>query len=261
MEGVEAMNVARAYSIFCCSLLMASVPACPAQLIHSPQIQIEHKPAKEDLSWLWQYTRPAPDGREVALTHDPHFVTFLEEHFMAPQSFWNNGNTPLADTAVEFLATHGTVVAYDNRYITVTGCVPELCPSRGMLFVDTGGSRPLAVFAAIDWSREGHTTAEDDAEYTLWIFPDRALNSEPPALSSPKGHLPEALQRSVRRFSAALNGGRVPPLVTRAFVIEPDGVPHELPASATGATRFHDLPPLTAGVSHSANNKQQDTTR
>jgi hypothetical protein len=210
------------------------------------QIHFKHdKPAVEDLSWLWQYTKPTPDGNENGLTGDPHFQPFLQQHLTAPQSFWGNGSESLADAAVEFLAVPGIARADDNRYITITGCVPHFCPARGMLFVDTVGSHPLVVFAAIDWTRESHTTDEANAEYTLWIFPDRpltSLNATDEANSTP--HLPPPLQKSLGVFSAALNRGSVPPLVTRAFVVNPDGKPHEIAASQTGVTRYQDSQPL-----------------
>jgi hypothetical protein len=111
-----------------------------------------------------------------------------------------------------------------------------------MLFVDTGGSHPLVVFAAIDWSRESHNVDEDNAEYTLWIFPDRSLAA--PASTDPAPHLPPSLMRSLGLFSSELNGGKVPPLVTHAFVVDPAGKPSEIPASHTGVTRFHDSQPV-----------------
>lgn len=218
-------------------LLTAGATATRAQL------HLKHdKPQAEDLQWLWQYTKPAPDGNENGLIWDPHFKPFLQQHLTAPHSFWGNGSESLADTALEFLGVPGVARADGNRYFTATGCVPHFCPARGMLFVDTDGSHQLVVFAAIDWTRESHATDEDNAEYTLWIFPDHPLAAANPADNAP--HLPPPLQKSLGIFSAALNGGKVPPLVTRAFVVNPDGKPHEIPPSQTGVTRFHDSQPL-----------------
>lgn len=201
-----------------------------------------NKPAVEDLSWMWQYTQPAPDGHENGLANDPRFYDFLKKHLTAPQAFWGNGSKPLADVAMEFLGVPGVARADDNRYLTATGCVPHFCPSRGMLFADIGGTHPLVVFAAIDWSRESHDLDQDNAEFTLWIFPDRDLASANSTTHEP--HLPPSLKRSIGIFSAALNGGKVPPLVTHAFVIDPSGKPYEIPASQTGVTRFHDSQPV-----------------
>jgi len=218
-------------------LLTTGVAAGGAQ-IHLKR----EKPPADDLSWLWQYTKPAPGGNENGLTNDPRFQPFLKQHFTMPQSFWGNGTESLAETAFTFLGVPGIMRADDNRYITATGCAPNFCPARGMLFVDTAGSRPLVVFAAINWNSEGHTLDEDDAEYTLWIFLDRELT--PHGFTDTTLHLPLPLQKSLGIFSAELNGGKVPPLVTRSFVVDPDGKPHEIPPSQTGVIRFHDSQPL-----------------
>ena len=111
-----------------------------------------------------------------------------------------------------------------------------------MLFADIASARPLVVFAAIDWSRESHNVDEDSAEYTLWIFPYRALTGADATNDTPR--LSPALKRSLGIFSTELHGGKVPPLVTHAFIVDPDGKPHEIPASETGVTRFHDSQPV-----------------
>jgi hypothetical protein len=219
-------------------LLIAGAPGRAQIHLHAD------RPPVEDLSWLWTYTKPAPDGNENGLANDPRFTEFLTRHLTAPQAFWGDGREKLADVAMEFLAVPGIARADDNRYFTATGCVPHFCPARGMLFVDTGGARPLIVFAAIDWSRESHGIDEDNAEYTLWIFPDRALAASDS--SDQTRRLPPPLMRSLGLFSSELNGGKVPPLVTHAFVVDPTGKPYEIPASRTGVTRFHDSQPVPA---------------
>ena len=220
------------------ALLLTALPGVRAQM-HLKR----DKPQVEDLSWIWQYTQPAPEGHENGLTNDPRFPDLLKKHLTAPQAFWGNGKEKLADVAIEFLGVPGIARADENRYFTATGCVPHFCPARGMLFVDIGSPRPMVVFAAIDWIRESHNLEEDRAEYTLWIFPDRSLAVTGSVDETPR--LSPALKRSLGIFSAELNGGAVPPLVTHAFVVDPSGKPHEIPASQTGVTRFHDSQPVT----------------
>ena len=45
----------------------------------------------------------------------------------------------LANTALDHLSVPDQVLADDNRYITITGCVVHFCPARGMLWVDLDG--------------------------------------------------------------------------------------------------------------------------
>jgi hypothetical protein len=223
-------------------LQFAAAPLLIAAAAMSAQIHLHSdKPATEDLSWMWQYTQPAPDGHENGFTDDPRFHDFLKKHLTAPQSFWGNGK-PLWDVAVEFMGVPGIARSDENRYFTATGCVPHFCEDRGMLFADIGSPHPLVIFAAIDWSRESHNVEEDNAEYTLWIFPNRPLIAAGSTDEMP--HLAPALKRSLGIFSTQLNGGKVPPLVTHAFVVDPSGKPHEIPASQSGVIRFHDSKPV-----------------
>lgn len=222
-------------------LAAASLLMVPSAGVQGQAQWHREKPQVEDLSWMWQYTQPAPDGQVNALTNDPRFRDFLKKHLTAPQTFWGNGK-PLRDVAAEFMGVPGIARSDENRYFTATGCVPHFCPDRGMLFVDIGSPHPLVVFAAIDWSRESHNLDEDNAEYTLWIFPSRPLAAA--GSVDEMLHLSPALKRSLGIFSAQLNGGKVPPLVTHAIVVDPSGKPHEIFASQTGVTRFHDSKPI-----------------
>ena len=80
------------------------------------------------------------------------------------------GYKSLADTALDFLSVPDKVLADENRYVTITGCVYRFCPARGLLWVDLGSPHPLVVFAAIDWIKDNKTPDQPDAEYTLWVF-------------------------------------------------------------------------------------------
>lgn len=208
-------------------LLPALVGATAARTqIHSPQVNIHRKPAAEDLSWLWEYTRPASGG-ENQLLQNPRFKTLLEAHLKAPQSFWNGGSGKLSDVAHDFLAIPGEVTAEDNRYVTATGCVQHFCPSRGLLWIDTGGAQPLVVFNAIDWISDGRAVSEPNAAYTLWMFPDRPLSPT---------RIPPALTRTLARWtSEPSSGSTVLANITRVFLVDPDGTAHPLTPSMVGA--------------------------
>jgi hypothetical protein len=207
--------------------------AARAQLLSEPPIPPKD-PAKRtkrqrgDVEWLWQYSPPPAEGREHELIQDPHFLPFLQQNFTAPQSFWglqtDGQRKTLAQTAYDFLAIPGKVLADENRYITATGSVFHFRPSRGLLFVDLNGVQPLAVFAAIDWIRDSKTTDQPDAEYTLWIFPNRVLGTELAPHS-----LPPPLQRSlIRWMTEPLPGSGIVEKVTAAILVDPDGTPHQI---------------------------------
>ena len=213
---------------------VASLPLA-AQVVHSPQVPLHHKQHADDLSWLWEFTRPAPDGDENRLANDPRFRALLRQTFTAPQGFWGTGKNA-AEAAQEYLGgPPGRVIADENRYLSADACVQHFCPNRGLLWADLGVPHPLLVFAAIDWISDNKTTAQADASYSMWVFSNRPL--EP-------AHLPAALIRSVARWTAQPSSGSEQlENITRVFLVDPDGTPHPLTPSAIGA--HNSLPPET----------------
>lgn len=219
-----------------CLLQLAAVALLPTLAPSTfAQLPWKHdKPQTEDLSWMWQYTQPAPGSRENALLWDPHFKPFLQKHLTAPQSFMQK-NKPLSEVALEFLAIPGDVIGDDNRYFNADGCVQHFCPDRGLLWVDLGLAHPLVVFAAIDWISDNRTTDDDAAAYTMWVFTNRSLD---PA------HLPAALIRSIARWTLRPSSGSTHlQNITRVFLIDPNGTPHPITPSTIGA--YNKLPAET----------------
>jgi len=218
---------------FAAALLLTATFA-PAQ-IHSPQVNKKEKPQREDVEWIWQYTPAPPDtnGRENDLVQDPHFVPFLEQFLTAPQTFWgfpiDGRYRSLPNTALDHLTVPDKVLADDNRYISITGCVVHFCPARGLLWVDLNGSHHLVVFAAIDWIKEGRPTTDPAAEYTLWLFPNQPLS----IASGAAQHPPPALTKAIARWTAQpLPGSGIVQNITHAILVDPDGTPHEVAPSA-----------------------------
>ena len=182
------------------------------------------KPQPEDLSWMWQYTEPSPTGNQSALLTDARFRPFLAAHLTAPQTFWSKGKS-LADTALEYLGQSRSVVAEENRYITVTGCVREFCPNRGLLWIDVGSPRPLIVFAATNWIAENKATDQPGANYTLWIFSSRALDPT---------HLPQALTRSIDPWAVEPIADGTIEEIANVILVDPDGQPHPIQPADIG---------------------------
>ena len=212
---------------FVVALLLLTALA-PAQAVK------KQKPAREDVEWIWQYT---PDdvnkqGRENDLVQDARFRPLLDQFLTAPQSFWgqplNGKYRSLANTALDHLTVPGSVLADENRYIAISGCVVHFCPARGLLWVDLNGSHHLVVFAAIDWIKADKPTTDPAAEYTLWLFPNDPLSGSVP-------HPPAALTKAIARWAAQpLPGSGIVQNITHAILVDPDGTPHELAPSALG---------------------------
>ncbi len=208
-------------------LLPAILGAEAAAQIHSPQVNLHKHHAPEDISWLWQYTQPAPDGSENALARDPRFKPLLQQNLIAPQSFWGQ-DKPLHEAALDYLGgPPGRLFADSNRYLNADACVAHFCPDRGLLWIDTGLPKPFIVFAAMDWITENRATEDKAAAYTLWLFPNQPIDSS---------RIPAALIRSLRRWTAQPPSGSTDlQNITRVFLVDPDGTPHSLAPSAVGA--------------------------
>ena len=205
------------------ALLLVTTLA-PAQAVKKP------KPAPENVEWIWQYT---PDdtnkqGRENDLVQDDRFRPLLDQFLTAPQTFWgapvNGRYRSLASTALDHLTVPGSVLADENRYISISGCVVHFCPARGLLWLDLNGSHHLVVFAAIDWIKQDKPTTDPTAEYTLWLFPN-----------DPLPHPPAALLKALARWAAQpLAGSAIVQNITHAILVDPDGTPHELAPATLG---------------------------
>jgi hypothetical protein len=196
----------------------------------------EKKP-KENVQWLWQYGPPPAEGRENALVLDPRFRPFLAQYLTAPQTFWAKNKT-LAETALDFLSVPGKVIADQNLYLTITGCVFRFCPDRGLLWVDMGLPKPLIVFAAINWVQQNKTPDQPGAEYTLWVFSNNAIDP---------GHIPAALTRSIARWiSEPPLGSTILQTITTAILVDPDGKPQQIAPAAIGANTIEPQPEAKA---------------
>lgn len=215
---------------FVVALLLLTTLA-PAQAVK------RQKPAHEDIEWIWQYTPDDTnkDGRENDLVKDTHFRPFLEQFLTAPQTFWgqpvNDHYRSLANTALDHLTVPSKVLADENRYVSITGCVVHFCPARGLLWIDLNGSHHLVVFAAIDWVKENKPTTDPAAEYTLWLFPNQAMTID----TGGTQHPPAALLRAIARWTAEpLPGSGIVQKITHAILVDPEGMPHEIAPAALG---------------------------
>ena len=213
-------------------LLTGATAACaqitnPDNLVAPPPRppQTRYPQPEDDLQWLWQYAKPAPNGTKSGLTSDLRFKNLLQTNLKAPQSMWGLG-IPLSEAAQTFLAGDGKVASADNRHLTITGCVVDHCAQRGLLFTDlaSGGRErtPLVIFAALRWNEQNRTTDDPHAPFTLWIFPSRELDAQ---------QLPQSLKDSVSAFTG---GGCNAPNITNTIVVDPSGVPHIIGALDAG---------------------------
>lgn len=218
--------------------LIAPPPRNPAQ--HAVK-------SVDNLQWLWQYTKPAPIGEAANLRLDARFQSFLQDSFQQPQSMWGPPNThePLATIIPLFVTQYGAVTATDNRYIAIDGCVPSFCAASGLLWIDLGTPNPLAVFAAVNWDPNTHTTDQPAADYNLWLFTSRQLSPDA---------LPLALTQAIAHWDIRLaSAHRLVPHIAHALLVEPDGNHFALNPELAGANTIAPQPDTT--TPHEAENQ------
>jgi hypothetical protein len=245
------------------TLLLIAASALRAQ-ITNPDTLVAHPPSNpahapiqptDNLQWLWAFAKPEPIGRATDLRFDPRFHTLLFANFHEPQAMWGDTDPartqPLDAVIPLFLARYGTVTTQNNRYISIDGCVPTFCPAHGMLWIDLGTPHPLIVFAAVNWTTEGHTTGESAANYNLWLFPNHVLSA---------AELPLALTEAIAHWDARLAAAhRLVPHIQHATLIEPGGAPYALNPALAGANTIAPQPDTTAQDDQPAHSTQLQT--
>ncbi len=237
----------RAYLQLAATALVAALAASAHAQISNPDSLVAppphahntptHPNSATNPQWLWEYTRPLPNGRADQLRFDERFATLLDDNFKQAQAMWASTpdkQVPLAEIIPRFVSRYSVVTAEKNRYITLDGCVPSFCAASGMLWFDLGLPKPLMVFAATNWSTQGHTTDEQAADFYLWLFPSRYVSSDA---------LPFALTQSIAHWDARLAAAhRLVPHISHAILVEPDGTPVELQPAMTGANTIAPQP-------------------
>ncbi|MDE1155604.1 MAG: hypothetical protein PW735_07710 [Acidobacteriaceae bacterium] len=227
-------------------LLTASAAACaqisdPNKLVApAPRNPASHRALPQKTTgneqWLWEFTRPEPNGRAYALRVDARFQQLLSENFKQPQAMWGTDEHRLAlpQLIPLFLDRYGEALAEKNRYFIADGCVPRFCPAQGLLWIDLGQKTPLMVFAAVNWTATAHTTDQAAAEYNLWLFPNRTLSAD---------SIPLALSEAIAHWNMRLAAAhRLVPHIEHALLVEPDGSPFALTPELVGANTLAPQP-------------------
>ena len=88
------------------------------------------------------------------------------------------------------------------------------------------------MFAAIDWIRDSRPLDDPAAEYTMWIFANKAPGT-PQAPTRVAG--PPLVLALTRWMAQPLARNGLVQQITAAIVVDPDGTPHQIPVPTAEA--------------------------
>jgi len=180
-----ASSMNRAFASFRHSLaavLVALVSIIPGTQCADSQTKPATASVPSDLSWIRDYAAPstgAEKGRGSDIKWDPRFRSLMQSSLHQQQHFWRDHGRflPIPELVQTFIGVPGGVVLEQDRYATVTGCVPHDCEDRGLVWIDTAAKKTTLIFAATGLVRSGPTDTE--TRYHLWLFSSTSLNWAP----------------------------------------------------------------------------------
>lgn len=155
-----------------------------------------------DAAWTRAYATPKPDTSESALPAgnrdikwDPRFIPLMRSAFHQRQWFWFDHDhfTALPELIQIFIGVPGGVTLDDDRYVTVTGCVPHACTDVGMVWIDTGTHPATLIFAATQLVSD--SVEHDGTPTHLWLFASSQQNWQ---------HLPPDFSASLTRWLSTI---------------------------------------------------------
>jgi hypothetical protein len=159
-------------------LAMLALVAAPVT-----KAQTKQPTAASDASWVRTYAPPNEANSATAAEHlhrgslesDPRFIPLLRATLPQRQSWWVNGyggSATVIDVVQEFLGIPNDPIVDDNRYVTLTGCVPHDCTTHGMLWIDTGTKPATVIFVGEDIVGGG---LKGESGYHVYLYTSREL--------------------------------------------------------------------------------------
>jgi hypothetical protein len=176
---------------------------------------------------------------------DPHFLALLRHSLPQSDSWWVNGyggHSSVTNAVLAFLGIPEATFFDDNRYLTATGCVPHVCTSKGMLWIDTGTRPATMIFVGEDLVAGGQ---RGESGYHLYLYPSREITT----YYAGKRHIemfdPQFLKSLARWHEASISRYDNQKIIL-ATIVWPNGRTHDLfwsdllqpppvPANNTGA--------------------------
>lgn len=182
--------------------------ALPSSL-HGAQ---RHATPSTDAQWMQSYAnvcddKPCahPDAHHTGgdIKWDPRFQPLLRATLPQTQGWWTNasgGRASVRDAVMAFVGIPGHIHLDQARYLTIDGCVPHACTTKGMLWIDTVAHPAVAVFVGeqlvVGQRRE-------ESGYHLMLYTSRAMSTYTDANSGNVVLFPSNFVSSLDRWHKA----------------------------------------------------------
>lgn len=205
---------------------------------------------QNDAEWAKRYTPNCSTGPDECTgdglnIDDPHFLALLHHSLPQSESWWVNGyggHSSVTNAVLAFLGIPEATTFYDNRYLTATGCVPHVCTSKGMIWIDTGTKPATVIFVGEDLVAG---SLKGESGYHLYVYTSREITNYYAGRRPIKMFAPDFL-KSVAQWHEASISKYDDQKIILATIVWPNGRTHDLfwgdllqpppvPANNTGA--------------------------
>ena len=170
---------------------------------------------------------PSTNGYANAFIGDPRFIPLLKRSLPQHQSWWVNGyggSAPVSSVVEEFFGIPKNFVADEDRYVTVTGCVPHDCTTTGMLWIDTATKPVTVIFVGEDIVAE---SLKGESGYHLYIYTSREITNYYAGRRPIKMFAPDFLKSLARWHDTSISKYDNQKIIL-ATIVWPNGRTHDL---------------------------------
>jgi hypothetical protein len=231
------------------AVLLASFAASgTAQLQHAMQPKAAPQ-FQTDAQWAKSYASNCTDshscGYPGGIIWDPHFLALLRRSLPQSESWWVNGyggHSSVTNAVRDFLGIPKATTLVDNRYLTITGCVPHDCTTTGMIWIDTATKPATVIFVGEDTVAG---SLKGESGYHLYVYTSREITNYYAGRRPIKMFAPDFL-KSVAQWHEGSISKYDDQKIILATIVWPNGRTHDLfwsdllqpppvPANNTGA--------------------------
>jgi hypothetical protein len=214
------------------AILLAALAAPGlAQLQNSTQPKAVAQ-IQTDAQWAKSHVAKCSAGPDncgliSGITGDQHFLELLRHSLPQSDSWWVNdyrGHSSVTNAVLAFLGMPEATYFDDDRYLTITGCVPHVCPVKGMLWIDTGTHPSTVIFVGEDGVAG---SLKGESGYHVYLYTSREITTYYAGKRHIEIFAPEFLKSLARWHDASISKYDDQKIIL-VTIVWPNGATHDL---------------------------------